>query len=143
MPTTFPQVEPPPGTPPTDRQPMVDVAIKRVPGSVGLTLTINARPLHDLLDSMGVPRDGASYMERPREDTSTVDRDRLLVSTHAILKRAYPLTIRLSEVFSAPVSHAQLVSIANSVRGQTERILDHYRPVDIRTRVYPSASKGG
>lgn len=122
--------------------PMVDVAIKRLPGAgVGLTLTINAQPLHNLLDGMGVPRMGSSYQDLPREETSTVDIRTLCVSTHALLKRTYPVTIQLRDVINEPISHAKLLTIAASVKGQTQRILDHYRPVDIRTRVY-SGNKG-
>jgi hypothetical protein len=108
---------------------LVDLRIGRHEGR--LTLEINAKPLHDLLDSMGARVSGNMYADRPTCTSSTVSNNGKL-STDLLLKREYPVRLALAGCFTRPPTHRQLKELCESGHAAVTTILDHYRPVDIR-----------
>lgn len=132
----------PPPDSPTAQHSLVTVDIGRSKQTNGLQLIINAKPLHDLLDSMGARYsnsygNGPSYDNQPHQDFDVVYGSQL--STKVFLKRAYPYTIDLGRLFSSPPSFQRLTDIARSARNAVSIILDHYRPIDISYHVFKKA----
>lgn len=124
------QPAPPPPLPPNA---LVDIRITRSKQDGKLTLEINAKPLHDLLDNMGAKlvQSGGTYTDRPATSYPVISNDAKL-STDILLKREYPLQISLSSFFSRPPSVLKLKEMCESGHAAVRTILDHYRPVDIR-----------
>lgn len=119
--------------------PLVSVNITRHKPTHRLILQINAKPLHDLLDAIGVPHDHGVYTERPSSSIRIASGNTL--STEIFLKREYPVTIDLSTVLTAPVAHSRLEELANSSQAAVAKILEFYQPVDIQISVVPKAVK--
>ena len=116
-----------------DPHSIVSVSIKRAKPSHRLVLHIDAKNLHDLLDSVGVPRDGNTYADRPACTYRVANGDNL--STELFLKREYPVTVDLSQILTSPVAHSRLEALATSAKTAVTKILEHYQPVDIQISV--------
>lgn len=125
-----------PMTPAPEAAPMVTVDITRDENTNALRLTINAKNLHDHLDSIGVPKEtnGVWYKNRPRTDFQIAGNGR--ISTEMFLKRTYPNVVDLSSVFTTPPPFRKLAELAQSGKAVVASILDHYRPVDISVHVF-------
>lgn len=119
--------------------PLVSVSIQRSKPSHRLVLVINAKPLHDLLDSIGVPHDSRMYTERPQVGFRIAEGTNL--STELFLRREYPVNVDLSQILSMPVAHSRLEALANSTHAALTKILEFYQPVDIQINVLPKVAK--
>lgn len=112
---------------------LATVSIRRDKPSNALIMELNAKPLHDLLDSIGVGHTGDMYNDRPQAGFRIASGDEL--STELFLKRQYPVKVNLSTVFSNPVSYNRLKNIAESSFPVIRKILEHYQPVDIKIQI--------
>lgn len=131
-PETMPNIE----IDPTTRTPemMARIAITRDKATNRLLLTIDAKPLHDMLDAIGcLVDDSGNYRDRPPAQTSTCTQS--TISTEALLKRSYPTVISLSGVFSQPPTVHQLRELCSSAHAQIRTILLHYQPIDISVTI--------
>lgn len=108
---------------------LVDIRVGRHEGR--LTLEISAKPLHDLLDSMGAKTSGSMYTDRPSVSYTAVSNSGKM-STELLLKREYPVRVALSGCFDRPPTHQQLKALCESGHQAVNTILSHYQPVDIR-----------
>jgi hypothetical protein len=119
---------------PTPTQ-LIKLAIKRNKSDSRLMLTIDAKPLHDILDSIGCTADSSgSYRDRPSADFRIVNNNRL--STELFLKRVYPYEVNLTGIFSTPPTVARLREICETALDAVRKILDHYQPIDISYTIH-------
>lgn len=120
MPANIP---PPPSTPNS----LVDIQIKRHDGK--LVLSLNAKPLHDLLDSIGCRVEAGAYLDSPSARSSAVHDNKL--STSLFLRQEYPVRVALAQYYSRPASFKELKELCESGHAAVKTILQHYQPVDI------------
>jgi hypothetical protein len=113
---------------------MAKISITREKSSNKLVLSVDAKPLHDLLESIGVAigADG-NYKERPVASFSTVERG--VISTELLLRRQYPVNVNLSGVYPRPPTVQQLQELCGSAHAQIRTILQHYQPIDISVTI--------
>lgn len=113
---------------------MATVGITRSKVNNALQLVINAKPLHDLLDTLGatVGRDGTYNNRPPAQDTVLRNSE---LSTEVFLRREYPTTINLGPVFQSPPTMNRLKDLCNSAYPVIRKILTHYQPVDIQVTI--------
>lgn len=109
---------------------LVRAKIVRDMSNARLTLVLDAKPLHDLLERMGVKHDGASFAGRPGSRYIVASPD-FQVQTEALLTRRYPASFNLSGIWSEPPTIPQLKKLGESIHTAVRKILEHYRPIDI------------
>lgn len=133
---------PPSAIPPLTHTPdsLVRLAIRRDPSSSRLALIVDAKPLHDLLDRMGVTVEPGSdlYANRPATRTLVASGD-FQLSTEVLLRRRYPAEYNLSSVWSTPPTIKQLRTLGESAHAAIRKVLEHYRPIDISFSIIKSA----
>jgi len=113
---------------------MAKIGITRCKTTNKLLLSVDAKPLHDLLDSIGCAVDAENaYKDRPSASFSTVERE--TISTELLLRRQYPTTISLSGIYRTPPSIQQLRDLCGSAHAQIRKILQHYQPIDISVTI--------
>jgi len=117
---------------------MVKVNITRPGGR--LTLSVDAKALHDTLDSIGCKVDGNTYKDRPQSRAAVVSSDYKL-SPNVLLRREYPATYDLTDCFTSPPTFTQLKKMCESAYEATRLILDHYQPIDISVEIHKKAIK--
>lgn len=139
QPPTTPAVAPVSTPAESTEAPMVTLDIKR--GTVdgknhgsALMLIIDAKPLHDLLDLMGCEVSGDTYRNGPSFGGRVVDSADNL-APGIFLRRVYPYKVNLSEVYSTPPTLSRLRHLAESANSAVQRILEHYRPIDIKVTI--------
>lgn len=113
---------------------LAEVSIRRVVGSANLELQVNAKALHDLLDTLGVPCQLGIYAGRPTTRSSVATRTEL--STELFLRKEYPIKVNLAEIFNTPPTFQELKVMCLSGNAAIHKILDHYQPVDIRVSIH-------
>lgn len=138
-PTPAAAVQPGDPAPAPTEASMVTLDIKR--GTVdgknhgsALMLIIDAKPLHDLLDLMGCEVAGDTYRNGPSFGGRVVDSADNL-APGLFLRRVYPLKVNLSEVYSTPPTLSRLRHLAESANSAIQKILEHYRPIDIKVTI--------
>lgn len=112
-----------------ERKEVITARITRPNGR--LTLEINAKDFHDILDSIGVRHDGTKYLDTPATDYAVVDGARFIMSTNCLLKREYPAKFDMSGIWVNPPKFESLKAVCESAYAQARKILDHYQPIDI------------
>jgi hypothetical protein len=110
---------------------VITASFARVEGA--LTLVIDATPLHDYLDLVGVPYDGGRYADAPGERRS-LDTYTHTVQPFALLARGVQ-RIGLSAYYTSPIPKTTLEALARSIEPAAIRIIDHYRPVTLRVEI--------
>lgn len=120
-------------TPGAERKSMVKIGIARKLGKV--TLTVDAKGLHDVLDTLGVPHSGNMYSDRPRANEAVLNRSTGVISTEVLLRREYPATFDLSGVFTEPPNPSMFQRIGDSGYDQVRKVLEHYQPIDINVTI--------
>jgi hypothetical protein len=112
---------------------LVDIRIAR--NEVGkLVLAINARALHNLLDSVGCKAGGEAYADGPSAAFSTISQNKM--STRLLLLKQYPVQVALGHHYSRPPSYAELKELCESAHAAVRAILMHYQPVDIHYTIH-------
>lgn len=106
---------------------LVDIRIAREDGK--LTLSINAKPLHDMLDSVGARFTGNKYDDRPQTSFGVISSNKL--STELFLMREYPVKLALNVHYTKPPALADLKALCESGHTAVKAILTHYQPIDI------------
>lgn len=109
---------------------LVRAKIVRDMSNARLTLVLDAKPLHDLLERMGVKHDGTSFAGRPGSRYTVASPD-FQVQTEALLTRRYPASFNLSGIWTEPPTIPQLKKLGESIHTAVRKILEHYRPIDI------------
>ena len=112
---------------------LVRAKIVRDMATSRLTLVIDAKPLHELLERMGVKTEGGangSFAGRPGARFSVASSD-FQVSTEVLLNRRYPASYSLSAIWTEPPTIPQLKKLGESIHTAVRKILEHYRPIDI------------
>jgi hypothetical protein len=125
-------------TPPAsmkDANALVEMAIGRSKEDGRLTLEINAKALHDLLDSMGARHGTDSYTDKPATSVVTIARDGKM-STELLLRCQYPVKVALAPCFERPPTKAQLKAVCESAHDAVKTILAHYQPIDIKYSIH-------
>ena len=112
---------------------VITASFARVEGA--LSLLLDATPLHEYLDLVGVPYDAETgrYTDAPG-DSRTIDTYSHTVQPYGLLVRG-PQRITLSTYYRAPVPKTTLESLARSIEPAAIRIIDHYRPVTLRVEI--------
>ena len=113
---------------------LVELTVGRDKYNGRLTLEINAKPLHDLLDSMGAKTSGTTYVDRPACSYTTISNSGKM-STELLLRREYPMKLALGPCFERPPTIQQLKSMCESGHAAVQTILAHYQPIDISYRI--------
>lgn len=137
-------IMPPTSTPsaPLEHTPdsLCRLAIRRDPSNSRLTLIVDAKPLHDLLDKMGVQVESGSemYANRPAARFGVASGD-FALSTEVLLRRRYPAEFNLSQVWTTPPTIKQLRTLGESAHNAIRKVLEHYRPIDISFSIIKSA----
>lgn len=104
------------------------------PAGGRLSLEIDATPLHQYLDLLGVPHDGTSYSDQPSGSGNLIDNYSHSIRPAALL-RCGVQTVALSQYYSNPISKSAMVSLARSVESAALAVIEHYRPVALRVEV--------
>lgn len=119
---------------PNPHAPLATVSIKRDKQTNALTLQIDAKPFHDLLDSIGVINNGGTYISQPSAAFNVVRENEL--STKLFLKREYPVVANLSAIWDTPPTIDRLEAICMSAQSVMRKILNHYQPIDIKVTIH-------
>ena len=124
-----------------ERTSMITLNVKRKGGRV--FLLVNAKGMHDILDSIGVPAVNGVYSDRPRATDLVANRTTHIISTEALLRKEYPAEFDLSVVYGAdhPPNIANLQRLTESAFEQTRKILEHYQPIDITVSIQAGPKK--
>ena len=118
---------------------MVHVAVKRdTTNGSRLFLYVDAKKLHETLTSLGVPKTGTRFDNRPASRQSVADAS-FNLSTEVFLNAEYPAKYDLSAVFANPPSLANLKKLCNSSFEAVRKILEHYQPIDISVEIQKKA----
>jgi hypothetical protein len=125
----------------TDKTHMVEVKFKKVSGK--LFILINAKGLHEILDSIGVQSSGtpSKYLDRPYATDQVCNTGNYMLSTEVFLVKQYPLECDLTTVFGIPPTIDQLKKLAQSSFEQVRKILEHYQPIDIQVEIQKKVLK--
>lgn len=111
-----------------EKKEMINIKVGRPNGK--LTLFVDAKGLHDTLDSIGVEHDGTMYKDRPASSYSVANNS-YVISTETLLRREYPAKFDLSAVYTNPPGFPKLKQLCESAYEQARKILEHYQPIDI------------
>lgn len=131
---------PPPPPPPVmaPNEPMVHARIARDTDNK-LILTVDARNLHNFLDSIGVQHANNVYLNGPSGSSNPVSSGRL--QPRLFLTRQYPMKVNLGELYNQPPTLAALKELAGTAKPMVKLIVDHYHPVDINITLHKRAVK--
>lgn len=100
-----------------------------------LSLLVDATPLHEYLDLLGVAYDAEynRYADMPG-DTRAIDSYAHTVAPCALLVRG-PQRFALGQYYRSPVPKTTLEALARSIEPCALRIIEHYRPVTLRVEI--------
>jgi hypothetical protein len=128
MPKTEPAVTPDPANT------LVEVGVKRDPNDFRIYLVVNAKPLHDILDKIGVPVQNGRYINRPAAGYAVMNNVGHL-STEVFLRREYPVRVPLADVMTTPPTPLKLRESCSTAQAAIRQILEHYQPIDIQITI--------
>lgn len=100
-----------------------------------LSLLVDATPLHEYLDLLGVAYDAEHnrYADAPGE-TRPIDSYAHTIQPVALLVRG-PQRFALNTYYRTPVPKTTLEALARSIEPCALRVIEHYRPVTLRVEI--------
>ena len=113
------------------------VSVKIIRGSAQrLTLEIDATRFHAYLDAIGVTKGPITYNDMPPQDyNGAIHRYEHKIQPQALLQVKHVNSYSLGDVYSGGLTFEQMVELANSVKDVANKIINHYRPVEISVRL--------
>lgn len=115
---------------------MIEIKFSRKDGRC--LMTINAKEFQDYLLSLGVKKDrwGEWFANMPGNgDTINVCENKLEPRAFLYCANAGKMEVNLADHYSGPVTDRVLTALGESAQACVDRILEHYRPIEISVRI--------
>lgn len=114
---------------------MIEIKFSRKDGKT--LMTVNAKDFQDYLSSLGVKKDrwGERFMNAPDTDIINARDNKLCCGALLYCGSNGTLVVNLADFYSGPVTDRVLTAIGESAQACVDRILEHYRPIEISVRI--------
>ena len=114
---------------------MIEIKFSRKDGRT--IMTINAAEFHAYLVSLGVKKDrwGERFANSPDTDIVDARNNKLMCGALTFCGNGGKLEVNLADYYSGPVTDRVLTALGESAQGCVDRILEHYRPIEISVRI--------
>ena len=114
---------------------MIEIKFSRKDGRT--IMSVNAAEFHAYLLSLGVKKDrwGERFANPPDTDIVDARNNKLMCGALLFCGNSGKLEVNLADYYSGPVTDRVLTAIGESAQACVDRILEHYRPIEISVRI--------